>query len=390
MKKRFLTAIQICFVAAVALVLFAGLGRTLFAPKEVNTYENRKANQPPAFSLGSFLATEFQDGFESALSDQVQLSELFKRKYNEIESGISFSVLTSIFQEDPDKSYAFNGLLVRGGDALLYYPKSLSDKAKEAYNVRAEEINSLAASHPELDFYVHYIEKETDISFDSGKKSGHYDYFSALLSGENLSVSVNDVVDFEDYYRRFYKTDHHWNHIGSYEGYLELLPFLGVESEPISADGEFLIGSGMSGSKAAYTRSTGVWVEDMYGYYLNFPWMGVHINGWWSEDYGHQNAPNPDALSYGGYYGDDYGQIVFNMDKPERDNILVIGESYDNAILKLIASHFNKTYSIDLRYYEHYMGEEFDFDSYVAENEIDKVLIIGSVNFYQSEEFSVR
>lgn len=390
MKNKILTAIQICFVAAVAVVMFAGLGRTLFAPKDVNTYENRQANQPPAFSLGSFVSTEYQDALESALSDQVQLSEFFKRHYNEVESGISFEVLTSIFAGDPDRSYTFNGLIVRGGDALLYYPKSLTDKVKAAFDTRAEELNTLAAEHPELDFYVHFIEKDTDINFDNGKKIGHYDYFSALLDNELMSVSVNDVVDFEDYYRRFYKTDHHWNHIGSYEGYLELLPILGIEDEPISADGEFLIGSRMSGSKAAYTKSSGVWTEDMYGYYFNFPWMGVRINDWWSEDYGYQNVPNPINLTYGGYYGDDYGQIILNMDKPERENILIIGESYDNAILKLLASHYNKTFSVDLRYYEHYMGEEFDFDSYVEENDIDKVLFIGSVNFFQSEDFSVR
>ena len=74
----------------------------------------------------------------------------------------------------------------------------------------------------------------------------------------------------------------------------------------------------------------------------------------------------------------------------EKDNILIIGESYDNAVLKLIATHYNKTFSIDLRYYEHIFGEKFNFAEYVKENEITKVLFIGNIDFYVMPEFAVR
>ena len=72
------------------------------------------------------------------------------------------------------------------------------------------------------------------------------------------------------------------------------------------------------------------------------------------------------------------------------DNILIIGESYDNAILKLLASQFNKTYSVDLRDFERDLGKPFSFDKYVRENEIDKVLFIGNYGFFVQDEFIVR
>ncbi|MBQ8264865.1 MAG: hypothetical protein IJY96_08855 [Oscillospiraceae bacterium] len=389
MKEKLLNIIRICFVACLAILVFAGLGRAVFMPKEVVRYENRKANLLPALSLETVLSVEYQDGVESALMDQIHGAELMKSKYNETDSGIAFSVLKSIFMRDPNRIYYYNGLLVRGGDALLYYPKILREDSMVLLDERAAEINEAAAANPEQDFYVYYVEKDTDINFDTLVHSGFYEHLASKLD-PSIPHGVDAIADFEDYYRRFYKTDHHWNHIGSYECYLDLLPFLGVESEPIAIEGEYLIGTRMSGSKAAYTRSLDVWVEDMYGYYLNFPWMGVNINGWWSENYGCQNVPDENAVSYGGYYGDDFGQVTFNMDKPERENILVIGDSYDNAILKLIASHFNMTYSVDLRYYEHYMGEKFVLSDYIEEHDIDKVLIIGSVNFFLSEDFSLR
>ena len=90
MKKRLLRIIEICFVCGVALLLAAGLGRALFAPKEVVQYENRKAEKLPAFSMESFLSAEFQEDVETALADQVHGAELLKIKYNETDSGIAF------------------------------------------------------------------------------------------------------------------------------------------------------------------------------------------------------------------------------------------------------------------------------------------------------------
>lgn len=390
MKEKFLKFIQICFIAGLALILFAGLGRALFAPKDVNRYENRLANQMPEFSIASFLSADYQGGVEDSLSDQIHCAEFLKARYNKTESGIAFDILKGIFSKEPDRSYVYNGLLVRGGDALLYYPKTLTDKVKAALDTRAEEINAVVEENPDYEFLLWFIEKETDMNFESGNKPGHYDYFRAALNTEKLSVGADTVDSFEDYYRRFYKSDHHWNHVGSYEGYLEIADFLGAEGERMTAGEEFLIGTDMSGSKAAYTRSTGVWVEDMYGYRFDFPAMSISINGSPGEDYGYQNSPWPYSLTYGGYYGEDHGEIIIDTEQDDRENILIIGDSYDNAILKLLASHYNRTHSVDLRYYEHFLGGEFVLSDYLEKYDIDKVLIIGSVNFYTSEDFSMR
>lgn len=70
--------------------------------------------------------------------------------------------------------------------------------------------------------------------------------------------------------------------------------------------------------------------------------------------------------------------------------MLVIGESYDNAILKLLASHFNKTYSIDLRNYERTFGAKFQFSEYVKDSQIDKVLLIGNIDYFTMSEFMLE
>ena len=69
---------------------------------------------------------------------------------------------------------------------------------------------------------------------------------------------------------------------------------------------------------------------------------------------------------------------------------MVIGESYDNAILKLLASHFEKTFSIDLRNYERTFGSKFQFSQYVKDNNVDKVLLIGNIDYFTMDEFMLE
>ena len=125
-------------------------------------------------------------------------------------------------------------------------------------------------------------------------------------------------------------------------------------------------------------------------YLFDYPPMTITVNGQ-QADYGQQDKLVNGELtqvSYGAVYGGDDGEVVFDTGK-DGDNILIIGESYDNAVLKLLAGHFSKTYSIDLRNYEAAFGKKFDFDEYVSQHDITKVLLIGNVDYYVADEFMI-
>ena len=120
--------------------------------------------------------------------------------------------------------------------------------------------------------------------------------------------------------------------------------------------------------------------------------MTICQNGEKTKDFGMQNeyfekkADLP-PVTYGKFYGGDMGEIIFDTGNTEKDSILVLGESYDNAILKLLASHFDKTYSVDMRFYKAYMGNDFNISEFVKEHSIDTVLFIGNIDFFINEEF---
>ena len=122
--------------------------------------------------------------------------------------------------------------------------------------------------------------------------------------------------------------------------------------------------------------------------------MFVSINGVESGGYGQQNtylsgqAEVP--VSYGNYYGEDNGETILSTGTTGRGKLLVVGESFDNAVLKLLASHYDTLYSIDLRYYEHSMGKAFDFGAYTREHGIDQVLLMGNIDFFIQDTFDLE
>ena len=78
-------------------------------------------------------------------------------------------------------------------------------------------------------------------------------------------------------------------------------------------------------------------------------------------------------------YGADFGEIVYDY-KNDKENLLIIANSYSNSINGLIASHFNKTYIVDPRHYKN-----FNYQSYITNNNIDKVLVIGNISLFDDE-----
>lgn len=386
--------LQTIFLAGIALLLLCSLSRTFLSPKEINLYENRKANQPPSFSLTDFLSSQFQDSLEAALSDQVIGAQTLKKGHNTFLSELSLSALSGLYATHPNQYFRYNQVYVFNSEYLLFAPRPLTEDVQSALDRKLNSITSVSQSHPELKYHVFYIEKDTDRNFETGESCGIYSYIASHSSPELYSLSCYAIDNFQEFSKNFYRTDHHWNHVGSYSAYLQLCQDMGI-SDPMERGEEFLVAAHMEGSKIPLANNTTAFSEPMYAYRFSFPSMEIYVNGSRVSDYGQQNhtadaiSATGSSMSYGQYYGSDMGEIIFSTGNTEKENILVIGESYDNAVLKLLATHFNKTHSIDLRYYEHYMERPFDFHSYVQEHNIDRVLFIGNIDYFILDEFNI-
>lgn len=379
--------LQYAFVLSILLVLTLGLVQTVFFPDEINSYENRYANKIAAPTLAGFMDGTFQKSVEDALSDQVTLSQTFKKVYNRFVSSFIKTVSQPILESLPDEYVVLGDKLLFGGQNIMFYTRTLESQT-ERLDARVAELNDNFAAFPELDFYLYFIEKDTDINFQTGYRVEAFDYMRQKLELPEERMACLRIENFEQFQSWFYRTDHHWNAAGSLEGYRQVLSMMKPDEQPLEPQEEVTLKGEYSGSKA--TGVLAAFSEEMTVYRYDFPDMTVMINGKPAEDYGQQErylSGAGGAPTYGDFYGRDNGETVFDTGTEGRGRILVVGESFDNAVLKLLASHYDKTFSVDLRYYEPHMGKPFDFAAYVAENEIDTVLLIGNVDYYVMSEF---
>ena len=383
MKK----ALNGLLAAGVIAVLFAAMLLAIRNPKATNYYENRPAAALPVFSWDAALRGSFQNDLETALHDQLPAAQGLEKLYHETANALILRSTTAQTESRPDAYYGFRDLLLFHGD-VVYEPVFPADRMDQI-TAQTDRLNALFDAHPELRFYVYYIEKDTDVVLPEDLPTGFSD---AVLSGLKLpqtQKAVFPVRSYEDFHSQFFKTDHHWNCYGSYAGYLQVLSLLGKDS-PIRPEGVELVADDFCGSKAISSGTSGLFSEPFYAQRYTFPAMTVTVNGQ-PEDYGLQGQPwdaeKNGEITYGGYYGYDCGEVIFRTENTGAGNLLVIGESFDNAILKLLASHFESLCAVDLRAYETDLGKPFRFSEYCAAHGIDTVLFIGNMDFFLMDIF---
>ena len=151
-------------VGVLTALLLCGL-RMYLRPLDINYYENRKAEQPEPLTVQSYLSGSFQNAMEKALADQIPYSSYGKKLYNLAYSGFTDTLLQRLVQTMPERYIPYRtGLQIFGGDTLTFYTRKLETEQPKLLRY-AQTLNSLAERLPQAQFYVYYIEKDTDIFF---------------------------------------------------------------------------------------------------------------------------------------------------------------------------------------------------------------------------------
>ena len=366
-----ISAILICM-----LVFLAGLARTVISPDDEVIYENRPAEKLIGLSPESFADQSFQDSVESTMSDQVNAAIKMKKLYNIIDGSFALPFIDTAAEHS--SGYIGYRDVWFFKDMLVLKPLSLGEYRGRLQQC-AESINAYAKASADTDFYLYYIETDKDIDLESGEKSGLYEYLRENLELDGSHVSRLRTDSYEDYSKNFLSTDHHWNGTGAYTAYLDICAMLGTKALPsqglYSVEGRYL-GTRAAGVEGIRPGSFDINVFD-------YPEMEICYNGNPIQDYGRQSqfiANELSTISYGMVFGEDCAELTFDTGT-EGKKLLVMGDSYDNAILKSLACGFSKTYSIDLRAYDPY---SFDLTEYVRANGIDTVLFVGGIDYFSS------
>lgn len=378
-KKEIGNIIKIIFSAFIIVIMISGLVKTVFFPKDINYYENRPAKKIGKPDVQSYITSEFQNSLEESLSDQIPLAQSLKKMYNSVNSKLLVASLMKQSEKHPEEYYKYNDVMIHDG-YILWKPFDL-EECRSEFEKTAASFNRAAENNPDTDFSLYYIESDSIYDFQSNEKMPVYEYVKGLLDFGEDNLARFELNSFEQYKEEFYRTDHHWNHKGSYRGYQEILKLLKCDEAPSEPLREIELPYQTAGSKAKESGLTEM-KEYPSVYEFDFPDLGA--------PYGSQEEIISGAVkdfTYEMFYGVNLGEYEFDSGREDRENILIIGDSFDNAVLKLIAQHYNKTCSVDLRNLETEDGAGFNVTDYIREKEIDKILIIASQVIFSSGEY---
>jgi len=353
---------------------------------DFSSVEKRYLEKIPRFSFGDYIDGKYQETLEKAIADQFVFSEDVKLNYDKL---FDFSTAFDIKNKFCANHYINAGINrsyygCKGN--IVFAPISNCYPRDKDFLLGYNKLNNI------VDTYYYIVDTSTIFDFEKNKYSCNLSaYYKSNLKG-NYTISGFKIKSFKEYSKYFYKTDHHWNYKGSYKGYKEIMKMLGINDIRVPKSTNSFNNIKFYGSHDQQIRKFDTY-DDFYIYEYDLPEHDIFINGIKKPQYGFELNIDEESIRssrvvdvYAIVYGYDYGEILFDYKDESKDNLLIISNSLDNPIDELIASHFNKTFVWDSRFYE---MDNFKLDNYIKENNISKALIISDY-FYVYDNIQLR
>lgn len=390
MKK--VSTILILLIIAVCFVSF-----WIIPDREASEMENRTLAQLPAFTVGGWLDSSFKNDLEDYVADQFPLRDTFLKTYKKL-STKKLGIPGADFKQIIEGTDGYNFYIYDENQILKVYASKKDTAEAVLWGQRITDAAKLCEDK-DVDLIVDFVpsksESFNDLLPDGAVLNKDEELKDIVLDSIPKNVYVIDTMaEFEKMpltYKQdlYFHTDHHWNDKGSYEGFKflcnELENKLGLTADvddmefkeyPLSQDR--FIGS--------YNQNLGEIfpTTERLAYYM--PDKKSVIDGEITENrigrikFGdiYATMTQGDNVSYATLYMNDLDYIHISNDKAYNDySLLVIKDSYFNAIVPQMSLLFSDLYIVDTRYYKDFVLEDF-----IDSNDID-----GCMLFYNSTSF---
>jgi hypothetical protein len=263
-----------------------------------------------------------------------------------------------------------------------------SESSQNSILQRVDNYRSIITAYPEINFYLVYFERLSNSPYHPLSQfvwdADNRKAFTFFRDNKPENLIMGDILlsDIEDHRQFYYHTDHHWNIHGALKAY-DLTYNLVKEnypeiSSPIPHDKfihfDSMIFLGSSARESYFPiKSEEFEVVDMQlpDFTIREGGEVIHYNK--SDEYLEgKYSKNPYVSHYSQYYGFDKPILEYQFENDSQRNLIIFSSSFANSIEAMIASHYNITYVVDLRYYE-----EFSFSEFIADKNIQDILILG-------------
>ena len=375
MKKVYSVPVIVLFI--LSLTVFTLL--SVFLPKsDFSEAENRELQTLPEISLEAINSGTFQEEYNNYLSDQFVARDFWvKAKTN---------IMLALGKQD------INGVYIgKDGYLLEKYSESDYDSETVEYNVAAltsflnkyaaEGYNMKCAFVPSKGTVMTDKLPENAVPYDTsyvigGVKDGVSDKVKLLDFTEALKAHQNEYI--------YFKTDHHWTQLGAYYAYTML-----------NAD------SSASSKYRPDTDKPETVTEAFYGSTFDKIQLDIKPDSIACYDTGvktqlnfYGEAKNADSLyfksaletknKYEYFLGGNYARCDINTDVKNGKKLLLLKDSYSNALVPFLACNYEKIIMLDLRFYKD------DINELISSEKPQDILVINNTEkFMVNENMSV-
>lgn len=323
---------------------------------------------------------------KNRLENEVTNSFPFYNSLNGLYQNFNYYMNKLVYKEVPLKTNSDSEYIFYNKENDFYYLENQYSKEEldKRLDVQVKMFNKLA--NLDIDMYLYFPTRYELTKLKDNNLSSYVDSFKDKLSSK-IKVANMDIASLEQYKNYFYKTDHHWNMNGALAGYYDIMDILGktpVDNLEVVNKRERKFYGSMA--KSVLNNKT-------YDYILDIDKKldyDVLVNGKQASEVfkPRQIRLDRDYLYYDyyvQYFNGQYGEICYDYHKDKEENLLILSDSYAWQIDYLIASSFNKTYVVNLRY-DKWKKEDLNLEEYMKERNIKKVLFLyegGSMMFDQ-------
>lgn len=399
-------------IVFIGIIGFFGVYTVTKEPVVISLTENREMAVFKLPTVSDVVDTSFQDNMDEAFADQIAFREYFMSAYQKMNNVLTQFVY--LFVED-DRMTLYpiseDGVFKVGsnGEYLVEFPYLISSDYDRQISMRIDNYNDIQANNPDLSMYLYKVTNARDTHwFDEANYvecSGDY-YRQWLIDNldERITYQEMEFESWEEYQEKNYKTDHHWNVYGAYQGYVDIVdmvakdyPQIGQAKEPKDSYCSTAKFYGSLVKRSNFNLDENIY-DTICDFDYDLPEYDVYVNGQQVEEHGARSQYKNNEYSlekganhYRDFFGADSAEVVYDFDNNTGVNAIVISDSYSNAIKPVLASHFDKTVYIDLRYYLYEYGDFFNMKKCIEENDIDVVIYMGSMNvIYMDESFNIN
>lgn len=280
-------------------------------------------------------------------------------------------------------------LVVASSGAVTYVPEELEEEWLDSLESFADDLSALAGRFPDKRIVVYLVQ-----GYETPAVNPAYDMVSSPKTGEAAAAMLaegfrgSDVVfctnsydSLESYYSEYFKTDHHWNHVGIERAYNTIANELGL---PQFADvGEHAIeGYEYTGATARFGLD--FVTESVSDTNHDFSHLVVTLASGATSPYNHDAFYGRDdagkKFSYYNSYYDFLPDTAMLSCSGKTGRALLFTDSYGAGILPYIAEQYGETQKLNQLRPSTTFTEDDRFADLLAADGCDDVYLIASPN----------